>query len=97
MRIVNIELDSSELPATVTVVMSAAEAAFIAVACGAYTDRTADSAAPEFSHIEPRPHHSVYDALVGAVFNRFYDDGIADAVRDIASRGGGTNDTGLRG
>lgn len=71
MRVLSIELDTDELPVEVTVRMSRAEATLIASYVGQLTPSTATS-------------HGIYDALVGGVFNRFWEDGLDDARRETA-------------
>lgn len=53
---------------TVTVEMTVKEALWIARIAGEQRGNS--------------PHHEIYSCLVGDVFNRFWDDGVADAARD---------------
>ena len=66
MKILAIELDTDELPAEITVRMSRAEAELIAAHVGQVLPSTGTSS-------------GIYDALVGGVFNRFWEDGLTDA------------------
>lgn len=66
MKIRNITLDDEETPETVTVEMTLAEAVWIAAAAGVQT--------PTNQVIE-----SIYSALAGGLFNRYFDDGVNEA------------------
>ena len=79
MKIRNIQLDDNELPETVTVEMTIGEAAFIAKVCGGLSRNTAiEQHGPIGAH-----HDDIYDSLTGGLFNRFWEDGIDDALRVI--------------
>lgn len=77
MRIKAIEMDDDGNPATITVTMTAREAALIARMVG------------ETNHAQRNKVQSdggvvggeVYDALAGDLFNRFYDSGVAGVPR----------------
>lgn len=63
--------DGGALPVTVTIELTIQEAIWIAEKAGKQTGNS--------------PHHEIYDCLVGDVFNRYWDDGVADAKRLYAS------------
>jgi hypothetical protein len=54
-------------PATVTVTMSIEEALWIAQVAGKQRGGS--------------PHRTIYDCLVGDLFNRYWEDGVKDAAR----------------
>lgn len=62
---------------TVTVQMTAEEAAFIAKVVGKMNDPMAHAALG----ISTQAHSEIYDALSGEVFNRLYDDGVDGWIR----------------
>jgi hypothetical protein len=68
MRIKTIQLDSNELPETIDVQMTREEGVLIANYVGGLLPSTPASV-------------SIWDALTGRVFNRFWDDGLSDATR----------------
>lgn len=79
MKVRSIELDDDGMPDTVTVVMTAREAAVMMTMIGktSINDRMAlfdgaDQAAKD-----------IHSALTADVANRFYDDGIRDMVREL--------------
>jgi hypothetical protein len=70
MKILRLDLDADENPATIQVEMTIAEAAAIVRVFGTYT-------IPGFRD----QHHidypeDIYQGLTGSVFNRFWDDGV---------------------
>jgi hypothetical protein len=73
-----LELDEAENPEFVTVRMSVQEAAFMAKVTGQQSTNDAEAVFPGGSD----PSHSVYNALVGSVFNRFWDGGVDDYLAD---------------
>lgn len=62
---------------TVTVTMTAEEAAFIAKVVGKMNDPMAQAA----FGLPTQAHSEVYDLLAGEVFNRLYDDGVDEWIR----------------
>ena len=66
MKIKAITLDELELPESMTVEMTRAEATLIAGYVGGLTPNTPVSS-------------GIWDALTGTVFNRFWEDGLRDA------------------
>ncbi|QAU06617.1 hypothetical protein SEA_WILLIAMBOONE_114 [Gordonia phage WilliamBoone] len=77
MRVRTIDLDENGFPEQVTVVMSRAEAEWIALALGSLTGEQEAAIRPGYRE----QNGEVYNALVGELFNRFWEDGINDAVR----------------
>lgn len=68
--------DDSQLD-TVTVQMTAEEAAFMAKVTG----KMNDPAAREAFGFSTHAHSEIYDLLAGEVFNRLYDDGVDEWMR----------------
>lgn len=68
--------DNSELD-TVTVVMTAEEAAFMVKVCGNMNDPMAAEAFGRGT----QAHTEIYDLFAGEVFNRLYDDGVHEWMR----------------
>lgn len=72
MKIKQINLDAEQLPETILVEMTRAEAVEIATWCGGLSASSS-------------PNHAatsaMYDALIGGMFNRFWDDGVSEARR----------------
>ena len=62
---------------TVTVQMTAEEAAFMAKVTGKMNDPMAQEA----FGIPTQAHSEIYDLLAGEVFNRLYDDGVDEWIR----------------
>lgn len=79
MKVLSIQLDGdTELPAHVTVVMTAREAAFLARLTGRLSHSGAEEIAPGYAAESGR----VFGALA-SLFNRFYDDGHDEALREL--------------
>jgi len=70
----SIEFNEEEEPKTITVNMSVEEAAWIASLTGSINNRNSQL------------HSDIYDCLVGAFFNKFFDDGIAEAAKEKCIR-----------
>lgn len=68
--------DNSKL-STVTVEMTAEEAAFMVKVAGNMNDPMAAEAFGIVTHA----HNEIYDLLAGEVFNRLYDDGVHEWMR----------------
>lgn len=77
MRINRIDLDDEGQPESVTATLSADEALFLAVVTGKHSSNTAE----ELMIGGGRLSSSVYGCLAGSLFNRFYEDGVDDALR----------------
>lgn len=77
MKVLSIDLDDTELPNAITVTMTRDEAVVLARMTGGHSIRTASA---QFGD-RGKCTESIYDALVGAVFNRFWEDGVDDAAR----------------
>ena len=60
-------VDDEQYPARISVEMTIEEATWIAAIAGKCSG---DS-----------PHHGIYDCLVGDVFNRYWDDGVDEAMK----------------
>jgi len=78
MRLVSMTFDEQEdpCPKDITVTMTIQEAAAVATIVGALSPRTCDEMG-----IPPAPSgdmgpHTVYDALIGDVINRYWEDGV---------------------
>lgn len=81
MQIKTIEFDDAEVPQTITVTMSLGEAAFLARFAG---DISPIDEAKQFG-TDGYVHASIYDALVGGLFNRFWDDGVNDVLPKVSA------------
>ena len=66
--------EDGAIPASGVVEMTIEEMAFFAVIAGMLTDS-----------MKPK-NFDAYDALVGDVFNRYWDDGVDGAIREIGVR-----------
>lgn len=77
MKIKAIHLNDEELPDTITVEMTRDEALIMARVTGGYSDKTAREAHGDIGYAST----GIYDALVGSVFNRYWDDGVQEAFR----------------
>ncbi|MFF1701225.1 hypothetical protein [Streptomyces sp. NPDC058252] len=75
-----LELDEAGNPEFITVRMTVLEAAFMAEVTGKQSSNDAEQVFAGGS----APSHSIYDALVGSVFNRFWDGGVDDYLRGQA-------------
>lgn len=80
MRIKRIDLDATEMPAVITVEMTVGEAIALARLTGKLSPDTARERGLVWDDTV-----ATYDALIGSVFNRYWEDGI-----DGASRGNPT-------
>ncbi|MDX3260791.1 hypothetical protein PV336_16340 [Streptomyces sp. MI02-2A] len=69
-----LELDDAENPEFITVRMSVQEAAFLARVTGGHSGDTAEEVLPGGA----TANRDIYSALVGSVFNRYWDGGIND-------------------
>ena len=77
MRIRQINLDDDGLPEQVTAELTRDEALYIATLLGKQNGITANEVMGGGDAI----NHEVYDALAGDLFNRYWEDGVADAHR----------------
>lgn len=77
MKVRNIALGEDEMPTAIEVVMSTREAAFIARVLGAMTGTAQSEVQSDGSTVGS----DIYDALVGGVFNRFWEDGVNEVGR----------------
>ncbi|MDI5965699.1 hypothetical protein [Streptantibioticus silvisoli] len=77
MRIKQIELDDEGMPEAVLVRMTHDEALYLALLTGKQTGATSAQIIPGGA----ARNSEVYEALTGELFNRYYDDGVNDAVR----------------
>ncbi|ANA86270.1 hypothetical protein SEA_LOZINAK_113 [Gordonia phage Lozinak] len=77
MRVRSIELAENGFPEQVTVVMSRSEAEWITLVLGSLTGEQEEAIKPGYRE----QSGEIYNALVGELFNRFWEDGINDAVR----------------
>ena len=81
MKIRQIALDDDEMPESVLVEMTVTEALFVAQLVGSIPP--ADL--PRYGMADDRwrvAMHSVYDAMAGGLFNRFWDGGVREAMTD---------------
>lgn len=67
-------------PERITVEMSKDEALLIAVMVGKLNGAKVDELIPGMSATET--HSDIYDCLTGSVFNRYWEDGVKDALRE---------------
>lgn len=79
MRLKSIWFDDNQRPATVTVEMTVREAAWLARFNGRLSAAAVDEILPGFRE----ESSAIYSALVGGLFNRFWDDGVNEALREI--------------
>lgn len=77
MKIMQITLDDGEFPTSLVAELSIGEAVVLAKMTGKYSSLTATEEFGELAECTT----SVYDALTGGVFNRFWDDGVNDAAK----------------
>ena len=77
MKVKAIELDGEELPSAVTVVMTRDEALYLTLLVGKMSGVQAE----EVMDGGGEASAEVYECLTGSLFNRFYEDGAADALR----------------
>lgn len=82
MKLRSIDIGDDENPQSVTVTMTTREAAFIAKAFGKYSPKTAGEFLPGFDQVPG----AVYACLVGDLFNRFWDNGVDDAIRELSDQ-----------
>jgi hypothetical protein len=82
MKIKRIDLDDDEMPETITAELTHDEAAYLAVLLGKQTGPDAEQIMPGGMALGS----SVWHALTGGVFNRFYEDGAAGAARVAKGR-----------
>jgi hypothetical protein len=73
-----IELDENEDPSFVTVRMSIQEAAFITTVMGKQSGESADELMPGGGEAS----RSLWNAFTGGLFNRWYDGGFSEYLRD---------------
>lgn len=82
MRVRSIELGDDEMPVSVTVDLTIEEAEVIAALAGAVIPSSlAVAAGPVYERVPER----IYDSLVGSVFNRFWENGLAEVMTSFAS------------
>jgi hypothetical protein len=81
-KVKRIDLDDEEMPERVLVELSHDEAAFLALLLGRQNSTTMNEALPGGSLVGTE----AYEGLTGALFNRFYEDGVQGAVVAIRSR-----------
>lgn len=77
MKILSITLDDNAVPETVTAQLDRKEMQLIAKWAGTQSP----AATEEFLPGHAGASSAIYDALVGDVFNRFWDDGVDAAIR----------------
>lgn len=84
MRITHIVLDGPEdgdtAPTQVTVRMTLAEAVYVTKVLGAMNGIQAEQVMPGGAHAS----NEIYSCLTGELFNRFWEDGVDDALRGLA-------------
>lgn len=79
MKIRQITLNQDEIPAKVTVTMTLAEAVFINKVLGKMTGHDASAVMPNGDVIE----HEIYTCLASGLFDRYWEDGIDGAEKDL--------------
>lgn len=72
MKIKSIALNGAELPESVIAELTISELAFLGKVTGGFSPKTAEEAVPGYGDAS----NTIYDGITGAVFNRFWDDGI---------------------
>lgn len=78
MKLISMDFNEAELPETITVTLTIQEAAFLAKFVGGA--RVIDM--NKVFDGGDKPGVEVYECLVGAVFNRYWDDGVDDYIED---------------
>lgn len=81
MKLTNIHLDGDGKPDVVTVEMTRREAQFIAVVTGQMNPQQAE----ETLQGSGDASLEIYSALAGSVFNRFWEDGVGESIREDKS------------
>ena len=76
MKIKSITFDDGEMPQLITAEMTLDEAIVLALMAGRYSS---GGAVADFGSRQGCAS-SIYDALAGGVFNRFWDNGVEDAA-----------------
>jgi hypothetical protein len=76
-KVKRIDLDNDENPETVTVEFTRDEAVFLALFLGKQNGTEEDAVMPGGARLAGE----IYGGLTGGVFNRFYEDGVAEAAR----------------
>ena len=76
MKIKRIDLDAAEMPEMITVEMNVQEAIAMVRLTGALSGRIAKERGLNYIATG-----AIFDALTGSVFNRFWVDGVDDAMR----------------
>ena len=79
MKVKQISFDDEGTPESLIVSMTAREAAIIARVIGTISHDVAN----EITKGGGESVSSIYDGLVGEFFNRFWEDGINDAIREL--------------
>jgi len=82
MKVKRIDLDDEEMPERVTVELTHDEAAYIATMVGKHSFNSAEQVMPGGGYL----NSAISDALNGTVFNRFYEDGLAEAIAAVRGR-----------
>ena len=82
MKIKRIDLDDDEAPESVLVELTHDEAVFLALFLGKQNGEQDEAVMPGGSLLGS----SIYGALTGGVFNRFYEDGVDGAAAAIRER-----------
>jgi hypothetical protein len=77
MKLRRIELDDNELPSRATFDVTADEALYLAVLLGKMSGTQAEELLTGGGELSA----DLYECLTGSLFNRFYEDGVNDAVR----------------
>ncbi|MFD7247868.1 hypothetical protein ACFV6Y_38725 [Streptomyces massasporeus] len=68
------------MPETITAELTAREAAFLAKLTGRMSPNDVETAVPGYSAESNR----IYACLEGDLFNRYYEDGVNDALRELS-------------
>lgn len=84
MKVKRIDLDDEEMPEKILVELTHDEAVFLAVLLGRLRGNQEEAILKGGSALGG----GIYDGLAGGVFNRFYEDGVADAVQAARARQG---------
>jgi len=76
-----INLGDEGMPEKITAELSLSEAVFIALLMGQQNGHTSEEILPGGTDLPSE----IYSALTGELFNRYYDDGVDEAARGLAS------------
>lgn len=79
MKFVSIDLDHNQLPKLATVTLTRREMQLIAGITGNMSKDDIERLCPGYSE----DSYELYNGLVGSLFNRYWDDGLKEAIADV--------------